>query len=327
MKKLMAVLLLATIVLTGCSKTKEVPPPPPTPPSSLGVKETQPLPRTQEKPSLPGALCVMVDNYYKARPQSGLDRADLVYEILAEGGITRYLAFFYQESAEKIGPIRSARYYFVQLARGYDVPFAHAGGNADALALIPKIGIKDLDEIYNAQGYFWRDNKRQMPHNLYSSTEKLLAGAQTKGYKLVSLALPVGSTWEGTVHKPEISFDYSAGKYKYQASWVFEKGSYLRKINGKPHLMEDGTPIIADNLIAMVASTREVMKEELESEIKLIGKGEARYFIDGKMMAGSWEKPSAEENIRFLDKKGQPVKFKSGKTWVQVLPGWGKLAS
>ncbi|MFZ5754022.1 MAG: DUF3048 domain-containing protein, partial [Bacillota bacterium] len=236
-------------------------------------------------------------------------------------------ALFYQEPAEKIGPIRSARYYFVQLARGYDAPFAHAGGNADALALIPKIGVKDLDEIYNAGGYFWRDNNRQMPHNLYSSTEKLLAGAQAKGYKLIPPSLPVGSTWEGIAHKPEITFDYSSGKYTYQASWVYENRRYTRKINGKPHLMEDGATIVADNLIAMVAPTREVVKEELESEIKLIGKGEARYFIDGKMMKGSWEKPSPERNIRFLDEKGQPVKFKPGKTWVQVLPGWGKLTS
>ncbi|MBZ4653226.1 MAG: hypothetical protein JG781_564 [Peptococcaceae bacterium] len=325
MKKLLAVLLIATAVLTSCSKTNEAPPPPQSPPPSVEVKEPQPLPQAQEKPRLPGALCVMVDNYYKARPQSGLDKADLVYEILAEGGITRYLALFYQEPAEKIGPIRSARYYFVQLARGYDAPFAHAGGNADALALIPKIGVKDLDEIYNAGGYFWRDNNRQMPHNLYSSTEKLLAGAQAKGYKLIPPSLPVGSTWEGIAHKPEITFDYSSGKYTYQVSWVYENQRYTRKINGKPHLMEDGAPIAADNLIAMVAPTREVVKEELESEIKLIGKGEARYFIDGKMMKGSWEKPSPERNIRFLDEKGQPVKFKPGKTWVQVLPGWGKL--
>ncbi len=326
MQKLIATLIIATAVLTGCSSNSEAPPPPSPPP--VEVKEPEQPSQTQQKPQLPGALCVMVDNYYKARPQSGLDRADIVYEILAEGGITRYFAVFYHETAEKIGPIRSARYYFAQLARGYDAPFAHAGGNADALALIPRIGVKDLDEIYNAAGYFWRDSKRQMPHNLYSSTEKLLSGAQAKGYKLAPLAaLPVDNTWEGIDHKREISFDYSAGKYSYQASWVYDSERYARKINGKPHLMEDGAPIVADNLIAMVAPTREVVKEEVESEIKLIGKGEARYFIAGKMMKGSWEKSSVERNIRFLDERGQPVKFKPGKTWIQVIPGWSRLTS
>ena len=104
----------------------------------------------KEKITLPGVFLAMVDNHPKARPQSGLDKADIVYEIIAEGGITRYLALYYSQEAPKIGHIRSARYYYVQLAKGYDGVLAHAGGNENALYLIPELKVKNLDEIYNA---------------------------------------------------------------------------------------------------------------------------------------------------------------------------------
>lgn len=268
----------------------------------------------------------MVDNHHQAYPQSGLDRADMVFEIMAEGGITRYMALFYHRKAEKIGPVRSARYYFVQLASGFDSPLAHAGGNQDALDLIGKIKMKDLDEIYNSRDYFWRDNSRVMPHNLYTSTDKLVQGAKDRKLSLVApLTLPAAVDFFGETHKNEITLDYSQSEYKAKVSWFYQNGIYERKLNGVSHVLLDGAAIKADNVIVLVAQTREVQKEEVESEIKLIGKGEARYFIDGKVSKGTWEKSAVSAPLKFLDEKGAAKTFKPGITWVQVVPGLTKV--
>ena len=132
---------------------------------------------------LPGGVLVVVENHPDARPQSGLDRADVVFEADIVAGITRLLALFHSRPAEEIGPVRSARWCFYDLARGYGLPFAHAGADADVLAELARArrrGFPDLDEIYGAGGYFWRDRERRMPHNLYTSTELLVAGARAR---------------------------------------------------------------------------------------------------------------------------------------------------
>ena len=330
MRKLFVTMIcLAVLFFPGCghepvSTPAQAPPAPP-------VNETnapQPEPAAPQDP-LPGAVAVMVDNYRQARPQCGLDKADIVYEMMAEGGITRFMALFYSEGAEKVGPVRSARYYFVQLARGYDVPLAHAGGSEDSLKMIADLKIKDLDEIYNAGGYFWRDSSRKMPHNLYSSTARLLEGAAAKGYKPAPLQeFPAATEWEGEAHPQEkaVALDYSTKEYSYLVSWLYNGQKYERSINDKPHLMEDGTAITADNLVIMRAQTKTVVKNKIPlSEIKIIGKGETRYYINGKTMTGTWSKETAQAPISFYDHTGQPMKFKEGRTWVQVIGDWSDL--
>ncbi len=326
---ILCLMFLILLIFSGCSGQKS--PVPVVEPAPVTDKTDNPsVPVEPKAPELPGALLVMVDNYLKARPQSGLDKADLVYEMMAEGGITRFMALFYQQSAVKIGPVRSARYYFVQLAKGYDSPLAHAGGSQEALQMIFDIKMKDLDEIYNAGGYFWRDKTRSMPHNLYTSTEQLLKGAQAKGYKLVvppAFGVAAGEG-EGTVHDKDMIIDYSSKTYNYKVVWHYNGQRYERDINGNPHLMEDGTRIIADNILAIVVPTKDIIKnKELLSEIKIIGKGEARYYVNGKMTKGSWAKTSVSAKMQFLDDKGEVVKIKPGKTWIQVIPDWESVST
>lgn len=277
----------------------------------------------KKEPELPGAVLVMVDNYVKARPQSGLDKADIVYEMMAEGGITRYMAVYYSEKADVIGPVRSARYYFVELAKGYNAPLAHAGGSQEALALIQRINIKDLDEIYNAGGYFWRDNKEKMPHNLYTGTDKLIKGANKKGYKVIPPPTIIRGNIDLNKAKDGENFaiDYSAGTYKYLVSWQYNGMEYERFINNKPHVMRDGTNITADNVIVISAQTSTYIKDGVPlSDIKIVGKGKAQYFINGQMFTGGWVKESSPKPLIFLDEKGENVIIKEGKVWVQVVP-------
>ncbi len=327
MKKITLIILLAGLLLAGCGKDKTK--------DEAALSPDSPNPQSQEEqkaaeikePQLPGAILVMVDNHRKAYPQSGLDKADWVYEIIAEGGITRYMALYYHEEAERIGPVRSARYYFVQLAKGYNAPLAHAGGNQDALQLIHDIKMKDLDEIYNSGAYFWRDKARKMPHNLYSGTDKLVQGAQARKLSLVAPPTFPEATGQvkGSPHG-DITIDYSVGKYTYIVTWHYNGDHYERSMDGKKHVMEDGISITADNIIVMTAQTKEVVKEQLESEIKLIGKGSAYYFMDKMAAQGSWEKTSASASLKFYDENGAPLKIKPGKTWVQVIPGPSALS-
>lgn len=330
MKKILAVvLILILVIISACTKESPVPVVAPEPVQQQQEEEKkEPVAPVQKDPELPGAVIVMVDNFHKARPQIGLDKADMVYEMLAEGGITRFMAIFYGEAASKIGPVRSARYYFAQLARGYDSPLAHAGGSTEALELILQLKLKDLDEIYNSGGYFWRDSKRKMPHNLYTSTEQLVKGAKAKGYALVVPPVyPAGSAGQGLAHGDDLYLDYSAGTYKYRVLWHYNGEYYERSINDAPHKMEDGTPLKADNIIVMTAPTKDIIKNNiLLSEIDIIGKGDIRYFQDGKMSKGTWNKSAAKSELSFHDENGDRIKLKPGKTWVQVIGDFSKLS-
>lgn len=278
---------------------------------------------------LPGALLVMVDNMKNARPQSGLNQADLVYEIIAEGGITRFMALFYRQKVEEIGPIRSARNYFVKLAHGYDAPLAHAGGSGEALNLIATLKAKDLDEIYNSGGYFWRDKSRKAPHNLYSSTEKLLAGAKKRGYEVKPPELsPIGTSWTGAPFTEPITLDYSVADYKYKVTWRYneEENRYHREINGKPHLMKNDAPIVADNVVILAVNTKTYVKDGIPlSDVQIVGSGEALYYVNGQKMAGTWEKQANSAPMRFFDEGRSFMKLKEGNTWVQVIPSWKSL--
>lgn len=277
---------------------------------------------------LPGALIAMIDNHPNARPQSGLDKADLVYEIDCEAGITRFMAIFYSQAAPKVGPIRSARFYYAQLAKPYQAPYAHAGGNMDVLAMLKSSAYRnfpDLDEIYNASRYFWRERGRKAPHNLYTSTDKMLEGARDKGYTLHPLdPLPTG-TVEGGTACPSFTLEYAnKPSYTYRTQYVYGEGKYAKLVNGRPFRVDNGTQIRADNVIVMVAKSRWIKREQWETDIDVIGQGQAYYFVGGKVYQGTWYKPSVDEPLQFWY-GNQRMAFAPGKTWINVIPEASKL--
>jgi len=118
------------------------------------------------------AISASIENSPAARPQSGLDKAEIVYEFMLEGGITRFLAIFWPQVPEKIGPIRSARPALIETSEFYDALFLHAGASPRGFALLTVNDVLHLDQLYKSQ-YFWRSSKRLAPHNLYSGREPL----------------------------------------------------------------------------------------------------------------------------------------------------------
>lgn len=270
---------------------------------------------------------VMVENHLAARPVAGLAQARVVYEVLTEGEITRFLAIFdLAEDLAKIGPVRSARPYFIEIAKEYDALYAHCGGSPAALAIL-KSGdeVFDLNEFfgYNS-GYFWRDKERTAPHNLYTATELLKTAKEQ--YELVdkqSDFLPwrfKDTDKNSAPIAPTIKIDFSFSPV-YQATWQYNSttGQYERWQNNSEHRTEDGELITADNVVVQFAPTR-VLDEVGRREIKLTGQGRALVFRDGQAIQGIWQKLEDWQRTRFFDQNNQEIELNRGKIWIEIVP-------
>lgn len=336
MKKLCLLFIIMALFVSGCSDSKAVTEKTTNPGTDQTVEETQKSGEeeaqakdgNEEKVDLPkinelsGTIIVSIDNHKRAYPQSGLEKADRVIEILAEGGITRYIAFFNSEKAEKVGPVRSARYYFADIVKPYNAAFAHAGGNSDALDLIPALNIMNLDAIYNAGSAFYRDNSRKKPHNLYTSTDMLVKAAKNKGYDIKPLKKLLVGEVSGGEAAELIDIPYSKKSLTYHVityNYDDELGKYERYINGKLHETPDNEKILVDNIIVMKVPVKSVVKEEVQSEININSSGRAYFFVDGRAYEGSWKKESSAKDFEFLYNE-ELMQFKEGKTWIQIVP-------
>ncbi|HAS73510.1 MAG TPA: DUF3048 domain-containing protein [Clostridiales bacterium UBA8960] len=272
-------------------------------------------------------IVVMFDNFYAARPQAGLAKADIVYEILAEGLITRYMGVFYGTQPDYIGPVRSSRPYFVIKALEFDPYYVHVGGSMKALSDIKKYEMADIDGL--SSGAYWREKHKKAPHNVYTSSEILLKDAKRMGYRETStfsfmdfhasLMVPVGED------ATEITFVYKeptqTDKIGYNTSYKYndEEKLYYRYTNGKPHLDEDTKEhLTCTNILVQYAKTV-VIDNEGRLDIDLITTGKGKYYTAGKVLEVTWKKTTANDPTFFYDESGQEIKLNPGVTWIQVV--------
>lgn len=278
-----------------------------------------------EEPLIRRPLAIMINNAPAARPQSGLIDADVVYEVLAEGGVTRLVSIFHSQADNaKIGPIRSIRPYMIDLGESYHGVLVHAGASNDAFAILQRQHKEDLDEITNAGAYFWRDKSRKAPHNLYSNVEKLLEGAAKRGFATEDTEVPGYLFYKEnehpdsleTAHHVEIKFQldsYRVG-YEYDAA----SGLYKRSINGEPHTdLETGETITAANVVVMGADHR-VLDDVGRLEIGLKLGGEAILFQGGNVIRANWIRKEGDI-IRFI-KDNAEIPMVPGQTFIHVVP-------
>ena len=274
--------------------------------------------------ALPTALLVSYGNNPQARPQTGLEQADLVYEVLAEGGITRLMGLFNTYAPEEIGPIRSMRQCLVEIAMGHDSPFAHAGGSMEALASIRRLNAKSLDEIYGAGNYFWRSSQRRPPDNLYTSAEKLLAGATARGFGETPLPEFPSGRLSGGETATTVVVDYSRSTaFPNRISYTWEDGLYWREINHSPHIStSSGDQLAPHNLLFLETTTREFVRDgDPMVEIDVIGQGAALLFRDGQSYQASWKKTDINGPFTFtLTASGEPLKLTPGQVWIHLVP-------
>lgn len=336
MKRLRAVRPFLTIAaaavllagpLAGCGK-KSTPPPQVEPPRLDSTPA--PAPQGRGKAELPGALAIMVENSPQAVPQAGLEKAELVYELESEGGITRFMAFFYQQKAERIGPVRSARMSFYQIATAYALPYAHAGGSNEVLLELEQRNrrLLNLDEINTCEECFWRSYDRKAPHNLYTSTDRLISRAEKVHFALQPLfRYEEGPAPENGTPATEIAFTW--GKGSQQVSWKWNGTRYERLQAGQPHLMESGTQLAADNLILLFTKYAWDPKAQPNSglnRITVVGNGSGYLLRGGMIYPLTWSKPSPAEHYRFLLTDGSLAKLAGGQTWIEVLKSKADVA-
>lgn len=274
-------------------------------------------------------IAVVVENHPDARPQSGLNKASLIYETIAEGGITRFLAFFQEQEPSEIGPVRSARIAFLDWAREFKAIFAHVGGNADALNLLHsnQAGVFDLDEFKWGTSTFWRDSSRWAPHNAYTSIEKLKAAASASGYPLEEeiKGYPFKDDLPKEKRQPQnpITINFSGYQFAITYNYDLDKNLYLRNLAGSPHLDRvTGENLSAKNVVVMFAQMIPGVNYagEEETEVQTIGSGKCLVFQDGKITEDTWQKSTKDSVTHFLDSQNQEIKFNAGQTWVEVIP-------
>jgi hypothetical protein len=267
---------------------------------------------------------VMVENHTEARPMSGPALANLAYEFPVEGGITRYLLVFdATTTVESIGPVRSARPYFVDVADGLDAVYAHVGGSPEALEQIKRLkGFRDLNEISNGK-YFWRSAKRSAPHNVYTSSETLQQAATAKQFGEGSFLgwhykddYPLESataTVRGDEDGPTVKYGGS-----YNVAWKYDKetNAYARREAGTLQKDADGTPVVAKNVV-VVRTDGQVLDAEGRLKIRTTGRGQAVIYRDGQRHEAQWRR-NAGEHYRFETTDGADVLFNRGTTWIQV---------
>ena len=262
-------------------------------------------------------VAVVIDNDILARPQSGLSKASLVYEAPVEGGMTRFLAVFPADTdLSKVGPIRSARPYFVTWAEELGALFVHCGGSPEALELIDRASFYDLNEFYNST-YFWREQSgaRVAPHNVLSSSEKISSYLNKRG-----LVEKKADAWlfeeegEHASSSPDLKIYFSLN---FQALWRYEanSNSYLRFFNGNESRDEDEN-IRAKNIIVHYLES-EVLDAVGRLRLSMNGSGQALICLNGACQPGEWRK-SNDSRTRYYYENGEEIKLNPGTTWIEV---------
>ena len=301
---------------TVTTTKKEEPPKPPTSPLTGRVVESEAI---AKRP----VTAIMIENSPDARPQSGLKQADTVVEAVAEGGVTRFMAAYLESTPDYIGPIRSARPYYVDYALAFDASYAHVGGSPEALSDIKTLGVKDLDQFFNPDAYF-RINSRYAPHNMYSDFTKLDALNQSKGYtssKFTPFERKINVAQTPTANS--VSFSLSGATYNPTFTYDAATNSYIRSQAGSNHNdFKSGEPI---NPKVVVAIVLDKSSDGYNTIYQTSGNGTAYIFQDGIVSQGSWNKPDRKSSVTLTDKNGLPMKLNAGQTWITLVGSPGDI--
>ncbi len=312
------VLLLAGAVFFAKALPRKHPATPPTP-TPVGASVPAPV-IDHTRP-----LAIMIDNHPDARPQSGLAKADTIWETLVEGGLTRIMAIFRSASATEIGPVRSARPYFLNWAREADAVYGHVGGSDEALSDLarPGSGLNDANEFSNGAAY-WRDTRRDAPHNTYTSSERLRALITSKKWSATTDAFdlsPRDSASATGTPASRITVTYAENGEREEFRWNARMGGYELWRGGRQAFDRDGTAIIPKTVV--VLETRLVPIDDPHGKgligIATTGTGTATVFRSGVALFGTWQKPSAAERTEVLAADGQKIPFSRGQVWYAVV--------
>ncbi|TSC92317.1 MAG: hypothetical protein CEN92_18 [Candidatus Berkelbacteria bacterium Licking1014_96] len=276
-------------------------------------------------------LGIMIENHPDARPQSGLDKASFIFETPSEGGITRFLVFFVENDAQEVGPVRSARTYYVDWADEVRAIYVHAGGSAIALKNLAND--KYLCNINHDQDHFWRDNSRFAPHNLYTTTDKIREAASIAKCSLK--ADYQGYEFKDDVAKEEqgttkiITVNFSSAQFQVVYNYDPEKNVYLRSQAGTAHKDKITGAQLSPKTVVVMHADRVTSASDgtQQSHAVTTGTGKAEIYLDGKEIVGTWKRASISDRTIFYDELGKEIIFNRGQIWVEVLSPTGNAIS
>lgn len=273
---------------------------------------------------------VMIENSPASRPQSGLKEAGVVFEAIAEYGITRFMALYQEAKPANIGPIRSARLYYVNWAQGYDASYAHVGGSPEALNYIKSNpSFKDMDQMGNA-GYYQRIGSRPAPHNVYTSMDKLNELQKTVGWfnepnftgftrkKAAPAATPTGNAIDIAISGPgyNVHYDYDKATNKYN-----------RVMGGTPHVDQETNTQLTPDVVVTLVVPYSLQADGYHSNYAVVGAGQAYVFQDGTVTAASWSKASATASLQLKDNDGKDLALNPGQTWITAVGNINSVSS
>lgn len=265
------------------------------------------------------ALTVKVDNadFENVRPQTGLDRADVVYEEVTEDGITRFAAIFQSQVPAEVGPIRSVRSIDPDLVTPIGGVFAYSGGAQTNVEKLLQAPVNSVDESAAGDAMFRVDTK-DAPHNLFGRVQLLFdKGGQPVPPPPLFQYVEEAETVAG---EPTAAFTVGfapgyAPTYSYDAT----TRTWLRDIGGVPFVMSDGPQIAPTNVIVQFTEYTG------GGEGVVLGEGDAWIFSDGQLVRGRWVRPAVEQPAQYVDAAGQPINLVPGTTWVELLPIGGPV--
>lgn len=264
---------------------------------------------------------IMIENSPDARPQSGLKQAEIVYEAIAEGGITRFLTIFQQHKPEIVGPVRSLRMYYLDWAAPYHAGIAHVGGSAAALAEVRNGNYYDLDQFFNG-GSFWRASDRYAPHNVYTNFEKLDALNVRKGNTAANFSgLPrVDGKPVASPDARTITVNFSGPMYNTEYVYDPSSNTYARSIGGAASNDREGGQISPSVIVAMHVDMIRILEDGYRESITTSGSGSAEIFQNGTVIHATWHKSSRAEPLQFTAADGTPLSLVRGQTWIAAVP-------
>lgn len=280
---------------------------------------------------------VMIENLSIVRPQSGLGSASIVYETLAEGGIPRFLAIFAKDTMKKVGPVRSARPYYVDWAKEYQGPVFHAGGSRDALNEFGRRTVRSVDALVNRTAkYFYRAGRVETTHNLFTDAK------QIKRYRSDARISAKKANFRAWKFKDDpklskrpnetktLTVDFKSGlayivRYRYDR----RSNSWLRWNGTQPHRDADlkNAQIKAKNVIVQLVKKERVLDAKKRISLEITGRGKGWLLQDGTLRQITWKKTGLDGRTVYFEKNGKEVTLTRGSTWIEVVPenrtvGW-----
>jgi hypothetical protein len=283
-------------------------------------------------------LAFKIDNNINARPQSGLQEADSVFEILVEGGMTRFLAFFLDNTSKYLGPIRSARPTDPTVVRPYDGTLVVSGATDGLIPTIRELGVPVLEEV-TAPAMF-RIGSRKAPHNLYADTELVREVVDSRGFKFLQPGpqplYPFGfnqNNWDSGANKITIQYsEFTTVIWKLDGNrysrFIIDAYSSDKDAVAHNFISQDGnySDILSTETIVVIQGALYKDKATTLPSILTVGIGDLFIFNDGKYVQGNWRRTDISENFEFFDLNQNPIEVPPSSQWIHVIPNEGQIA-